>query len=177
MINIKSFIYKILLSILLVLIILILSKSSSSFKSKLYDNVYNSNISFGYLNNLYTNYLGKIIPFDLVDTKPVFSETLKYKEATKYHDGCALKVDTNYLVPSINYGLVVFIGEKENYGKTIIIEQEDGIEVWYSNLDNISVSLYDYIESGTYLGTTIDNKLYLVFKNNGEILNYEEYIN
>lgn len=176
MIKISTFIYKILLSILLVLIILILSKSNLKFKESIY-NIYNTNLSFGYINNLYTKYLGKIIPFDLNITKPVFSSTLQYNEASKYFDGCKLKVENQYLVPTLSSGLIVFIGQKDNYGKTIIIEQENGIEVWYSNLDNISVSLYDYVEKGTYLGSTIDDNLYLVFKNNGDILNYEEYIN
>ena len=168
---------KILLSIILVLIILILSKTNSNFKSLVYDKVYNTNISFAYLNHLYTTHLGKLIPFNIdLDIKPVFNEKLKYKKANKYLDGCILEVDTNYLVPSLDSGFIVFIGEKDKYGKTIIIEQENGIEVWYGNLDNISVSLYDYIEKGSFLASTINNNLYLVFKQNGQILNYEEYI-
>ena len=168
---------KLLLSIILVLIILICAKRSINFKNELYKNVYDNNISFGYINSIYTKYLGKIIPFDYEVTKPVFNEKLSYQEVNKYYDGCSLKVDLNYLVPSLESGIIVFIGDKDNYGKTIIVESVTGIEIWYSNLDNISVSLYDYIEKGTYLGTTINNYLYLVFKNNGEVLNYEEYIN
>lgn len=176
--KVKHFILEVLCSIILILCILIGCKKSDSFKNNLYNHVYNNNISFGYLNTLYNKYLGPILPFKLnIDTKPVFKPNLEYKNANIYKDGCVLEVDNNYLVPSISGGLVVFVGEKEGYGNTIIIESEDGIEIWYGNLNNLNIKLYDYIEKGTYLGETINNQLYLVFKNNGEKINYEEYIN
>lgn len=90
-------------------------------------------------------------------------------------DGVSLKVSSDYLVPVINGGLVVFVGEKEGYGKVIIIEQEDGIDCWYGNLDNVNVNLYDYVEKGSLLGS-VSEELYLVFKNKGEIVSYEKYI-
>ena len=64
---------------------------------------------------------------------------------------------------------------KEGYGNTIIIESDD-ITVWYSNIDNYTVKLYDRVESGKYLGETIDDKLYLVFQKNGDIVDYKDYI-
>lgn len=45
------------------------------------------------------------------------------------------RVSNNYLVPTLESGIVVFMGEKEGYGKTIIIEQINGIDVWYSNIE------------------------------------------
>lgn len=175
--KISTFLSKILLSIILVLIVLVITKSNTNLKTYIYDNVYNQNISFAYLNVLYTKYLGKLIPFNLdLNIKPVFKEKLKYTSSNKYLDGCVLKVDNNYLVPSIEGGIVVFIGEKDNYGKTIVIEQDNGIEIWYGGLDTISISLYDYIEKSSFLGTTVSNQLYLVFKKNGTVLNYEDYI-
>ena len=90
-------------------------------------------------------------------------------------DGVSLKVSSDYLVPVINGGLVVFVGEKEGYGKVIILEQVDGIVCWYGNLDNVNVNLYDYVEKGSLLGS-VSEELYLVFKNKGEIVSYEKYI-
>lgn len=172
----KNFISKILITLIAVLVVLIGSKKSTSFKTTIYKNVYDNTISFAYLNTLYNKYLGNIIPFKLdVGVTPVFSETLKYKNTKTYLDGVELEVDTNYLVPSINAGLVIFAGEKEGLGNTIIVLDNMGVEVWYSNISN-KVKLYDYIEKGTYIGDTIDNKLYLTFKRDGEILNYEEFI-
>ena len=72
--------------------------------------------------------------------------------------------------------MVVFIGDKENYPNTIIVEQVNGIEVWYSNIENVNVDMYDYIEKGKIIGSTIDDNLYLVYKKDGEILNYNDYI-
>ena len=174
--KISSFISKLLITIILVLIILIGSRKSTNFKDAIYKNVYDKNISFAYLNTLYTKYLGSIIPFKLnLGVTPVFNETLKYKKMESYMDGVSLDVDENYLVPAINSGLVIFVGEKENLGNTIVILGEDGVEVWYSNINN-NIKLYDYIEKGSYIGDTLSDKLYLTFKQDGNILNYEDYL-
>ncbi len=70
----------------------------------------------------------------------------------------------NYLVPALNSGIVVFLGDKEDYGNTVIIQQTDGTDVWYGNVDNASVKMYDYVESGSLIGEVTDEKLYLLFK-------------
>ena len=72
--------------------------------------------------------------------------------------------------------MVVYIGEKENYGTVIIIEGIDGIEIWYGNIESTTVKLYDYVEAGTYLGATSNNYLYLVYSKDGKFLNYKEYL-
>ena len=76
----------------------------------------------------------------------------------------------------LDAGIVVFIGEKEDYGKTVIIQQTDGVDVWSGNVDNLNVKIYDYVESGALLGETKDDKLYLVFKKEGEVLDYKKFI-
>ena len=173
----KSFINRILVSIIVVLVVLIGSKKSNMFKDTIYNNVYNNTLTFPYLNMLYNKYLGNILPFKLdIGIKPVFNETLKYKNSISYMDGVKLDTGINYLVPSINSGLVIFEGDKEGLGNTIVILGSDGIEVWYSNINN-KVKLYDYVDKGSYIGDTIDDKLYLTFKQDGNILDYEEYIN
>ena len=91
-------------------------------------------------------------------------------------DGVELEVASNYLVPNLESGMVIFVGEKENLGKTVIIEQVNGVEVWYSNLSSININIYDYVEKGSLIGEVSDQKLYLTFKKDGQILNYEDYI-
>lgn len=173
----KGFINRILVSIVIVLVILIGSKKSDIFKDTIYNNVYNNTLTFPYLNMLYNKYLGNILPFKLdIGIKPVFNETLKYKNSEPYLDGVKLNVDSNYLVPSINSGLVIFEGDKDNLGNTIVILGSDGKEVWYSSINN-KVKLYDYVEKGSYIGDAIDDRLYLTFVQDGTILDYEEYIN
>ena len=87
-----------------------------------------------------------------------------------------MTVGDNYLVPTLDEGMVVFIGEKENYGNTIIIENLEGINFWYANINNTSLKLYDYVEKGTFVGE-VNKNLYMVFSKDGNYLNYEEYIN
>ena len=50
------------------------------------------------------------------------------------------------------------------------------MDYWYSNLDNLSVNLYDYIEKSVLIGTSKDENIYLTFVKNGEYIDYEEYI-
>ncbi len=170
------FFIKLLISIVITLIILILIKSSSNFKNEFYKQVFSNNISFTKLKNVYNKYLGS---FDILDgvikEEAVFNEKLSYESSEKYLDGVKLSVGVNYLVPISESGIVVFIGEKENYGNTVIIQRIDGVDEWYGNIENINVKLYDYVSKGELLGEA-NNNLYLVYKKDGNILNYEEYL-
>lgn len=167
---------KLLISIVITLVILILIKSSSSFKNSFYKSVYSDNISFTKLKEVYNKYIGDSNILDkVVKTETVFNEKLSYKKKEKYRDGVKLEVGSNYLVPIEESGIVVFIGEKEGYGNTVIIQRIDGIDEWYGNIDNVNVKLYDYVKKGSLLGEA-NNELYLVYKHDGNVLNYEEYL-
>jgi len=175
---IKNFITRTLICISLFLVLAIFCKSNIEYKDYIYKNLYEKNISFTTIKKFYSDYLGGVSILDDIatDTKPVFNEKLSYKNSSKYYDGVKLEVDTNYLVPVIESGLVVFIGEKENYGNVIIIQGMDGVDIWYGNMSTTSVKLYDYIESGDLLGETLTNNLYLVYSKDGNYLDYEEYL-
>ena len=80
------------------------------------------------------------------------------------------------MVPAIESGVVVFLGQKEEYGQTIIVEQINGVEVFYSNVEPVELKLYDYIEKGKLLGEVKGKKLYMVFSKDGKYLNYKDYI-
>ena len=155
-----------------------MSKSSENYKDIIVTNLYEKNISFTKIKNLYTKYLGGIVPLDKVSSNitPVFNETLEYTNESIYHDGVRLEVTNNYLVPIIEEGMVVYIGEKENYGNVVIIEGIDGIDIWYGNMETTTIELYDYVEKGNYLGQTRDNNLYLVYAKDGSFLDYKEYL-
>ena len=175
---IKGFIIKSMFCIIIFLIMLILIRSNSSYKSDFYKWVYSDNISFATINSLYKKYFGGILPFDNIapTDELVFKEDLKYSEDSLYKDGVKLKVIDNYLAPAIESGIVVFIGEKENYGKTIIVQGVNGIDIWYGNVVNTDIKLYDYVEKGSMIGEVNGNKLYLVFQKEGKFLNYKDYI-
>ena len=172
-----TFFTKLLITIIITLIILIIMKSSSSFKYEFYKRVYGTNISFTNIKKLYNKYIGDADILDsVIKTEKVFNEKLSYNSSEKYLDGVKLDIDSNYLVPVKESGIVVFIGEKEGYNNTVIIQRIDGIDEWYGNIENVNVKLYDYVKKGTLLGEASDS-LYLVYKKDGNILEFEEYLN
>jgi len=172
--NTSVFFTKLLISVVLTLIILILIKSSSNFKTIFYKEVYTTNISFAPLTQIYNKYIGNLDIFNNLSTEPVFNEQLIYNNVEKYLDGVKLKLQNN-LVPINESGIVVFIGDKEGYGNTIIIQRIDGVDEWYGGIINTNVKLYDYVEKGKLLGEA-EEYLYLIYKKDGNILNYEEYL-
>lgn len=166
---------KLLIVVVFTLCILIGLKKSKTFNKLFYEHIYNKNISFMSINSWYENIFGTSIPFkDLISTEPVFNEELVYIEKKEYRDGIELTVADEYLIPALENGLVLFIGEKEGYGDVIIIENSDGIDIWYGNV-NSNVKLYDYVAKGELIGSTKDNKLYIVYEKDGNALNHENF--
>ncbi len=177
--HIYRYLCKILLVVFLTLIALIFLKKDTQFKTDFYKYVYNSHFSFATFNQLYQKYMGSPMPFkDLFDknTTSVFNEKIVYKETNIYKDGVELKVDKNYMVPALESGLVVFIGDKDDYKNTVIVQQVNGIDVWYSNLSVNNLKLYDYVEKGSLIGEVKSDSLYMVFKKDGKALDYKNYI-
>lgn len=175
-----KFINKILFLVLLMLLCVILCESNPKVKKFVKEEIFEKNLSFAKINKWYKDKFGSVIPIDDIvpsdENVLVFSEELDYIKEDKYHEGVKLTVSKNYLIPVIKSGIVVFIGEKENYGRTVIVQQVDGIDCWYGNLDTESVKLYDYVEKGSLLGETKQDLLYLVFQKDGDFLDYKNYI-
>lgn len=138
--------------------------------------VLTESLPFTKIKGWYEDLFGEVLPKN-DNTQTVFDGKLVYKEISDYEDGERLTISSHSLVNSLASGVVVFVGEKDNYGNTIIIQGIDGADIWYGNLSNISVSLYDYIEEGTVIGETLDEYLYLVIKKDNEYIKYEDYQN
>lgn len=175
---VRNFIIKCLLVIILFLVTLILIKDNNSYKKNIIKYIYEDSFKFTKLKSIYEKYFGKILSIDKISPKEekVFNEKIDYNKANVYKDGVLLSVDDNYMVPTLESGIIVFIGEKTDYGNTVIIEQIDGIDVWYSNINVSKIKMYDYIEKGTMLGEVNGNKLYMVFQKDGKYLDYKEHI-
>lgn len=174
-----NFTYKCLLSGLLLISTLCIIKMYPDTKNIIEKRVYKDNFSFSKVNEFYEKHFGSILPVDslLVEpTQTVFDEKLVYNSEEAYNDGVKLTVDKNYLMPVLESGIVVFIGNKDNYGQTIIVQQVNGIDLWYVNVSTDSVKLYDYVEKGSLLGECLDNEIYLYYQKNGEFLDYKEYL-
>lgn len=177
-VTIRSLILKSMICIIICLISLITIKTKPILKSTIYRHVYEDSISFAKINNLYQKYFGSVLPFENIvpDTELVFKEHLKYGNVSLYKDGAKLSVTDNYLIPVLESGIVVFIGEKENYGNTIIVQQINGIDTWYGNVNTSDIKLYDYVEKGNLLSEANGNYMYLVFQKEGKFLDYKKYI-
>lgn len=173
---INNLISRTLIAVIIFSSLIIVMNMSDDVKSFVNNNILKENISFTKISNIYNKYFGKVLPINEsgFEAKTVFNEKLAYNNLVDYKDGYELSVTNNYIVPIIKSGIVVFIGEKDDYGKTVIIEGNDEIDYWYGNLDNVNVSLYDVVNSGEMIGNIIDDKLYLVFKKNNEYLSYDE---
>ncbi len=136
--------------------------------------VFTESLPFTQFKSWYEDLFGSVLPKS-DNTKTVFNDSLIYKDISDYEDGEVLTVSNKTLVNSLASGVVVFSGTKDNYGNTVIIQGIDGADIWYGNLENISINLYDYIESGTVIGNTVDEYLYLVIKKDNEYIKYEDY--
>ena len=173
---VKKFFLKTFIVLVLFTSLAITCKRSDFLKEKITNYLYSDDISFTKIKNIYDKYLGGILPVkNEVNTEKVFNEKLKYSSSSVYLDGVKLEVTSNYLVPALKEGMVVFVGNKEGYGNTVIIEDLDGVYNWYGNIDNTSLKLYDYVNKGTLVGE-VNDKLYLVFSKGDKYLDYEEYL-
>ena len=174
---IKGFISRCLIAIIIFLLVSIICNFSDKNLLLFKNNIYNNNINFSFFNRLYKKYVDKYIPFNIYNEKIVMSdEKLIYSDKEKYLNGVKLTVGKNYNVSSLCGGMVVYIGDKEQLGNTVIIQGIDGVDYWYSNITNLSVKLYDYIEKDTLIGESISDNIILTFVKNGVYQNYEEYI-
>lgn len=174
--KVMKFINKTLMAIFLGLVFLIVMEYSPKFKTFMQNEVLNKNISFGFIGKLYDKYFGSILPTDENNVVSVFNEKLVYQNKEKYQDGYKLTVSENYLVPVIESGVVVFVGEKDNLGNVIVIEGDNNSTITYGNIKNMDVKLYEYVPKGKYLGEVENETLYLFILKNGEYLDIETYL-
>lgn len=176
--SVRNFCTRVLITVIIFLVGMILVKNNTEIKNVILEQIYNKNFKFTKAKKIYEKYFGDILSSEQFtnDEQAVFQEKLTYKKAHTYLDGVALTVDNNYMVPVLETGIVIFMGEKEGYGNTVVIEQIDGVDVSYSNISTDGIQLYDYVEKGSLLGEVNNKKLYLVFQQDGEYLDYKRFV-
>lgn len=172
--NINKLITKFMIAIIFFLISIIFTNYSDKNLLLYKEYVFTESLPFTKIKGWYEDLFGEVLPTQ-DNSQTVFNGKLVYKDISEYYDGEKLLVSKNTLVNNITSGVVVFSGEKDNYGNTVIIQGIDGVDIWYGNLENVSVSLYDYIEANTVIGETKDEYLYLVIKKDNEYIKYENY--
>lgn len=175
----KKFLTKLLLCLVIFLSLLILSKQNSTYREKIKKAIYEDHLEFNKIKQIYNHYLGGIFPLELIkisQTQKVFSEEMTYHDIKKYKDGAELIVTSHTMIPAINAGIVVYIGEKDDYGKTVIIENDNSIDLWYGNICDPTIKLYDQIQKGDYIGQACNDKIYFVVTKENQPLNYKNYL-
>nr|WP_239587101.1 M23 family metallopeptidase [Bacillus ectoiniformans] len=61
-------------------------------------------------------------------------------------------------VKAIKDGTVIFNGQKEGLGQTIIVQHADNSESWYGHLDSSSIKVYDQVTTGSILAKAKANE-------------------
>ena len=167
---------KFLLAVIFFLLSIIFINGSDEHKAFYKEEVFSKNIPFNKISLVYEKFFGSVLPGEDLQ-KVVQSEKLLYTKISPYEEGEVLSLKGSEVINSLASGVVVFAGDKEGYGKTVIIQGADGADIWYGNLTNVSAQHYDYVKKDTVIGETKDNKLYLVIKKNNEYIKYEDYKN
>ena len=168
---------KLLLSIIFLLTSIIFINNNTNIKAFYENNIFSESLSFTKFNNLYNKYFGSMVKdFQVPDTSMVFKEDISYSKIEDYLNGSMLYVDNNYMVPVINSGIIVYLGDKDGLKNTCIIQGIDVVDIWYSNIDISNLTLMDYVSKGDFLSQTLSDKLYLTIEKDKNYLKYEDYI-
>ena len=174
--SVHNFISKFLISVIFFLISIIFINRSDENLFLYKEYVLTESLPFTKIKKWYEDLFGEVLPKEDA-TQTVFKGKLIYKDITDYLDGEKLTLNSHTLINNLTSGIVVFIGEKEGYGNTLIIQGSDGADIWYGNITNVSVKLYDYLEKETVLGEVNGEELYLVIKKDNDFIKYEDYQN
>lgn len=172
--SIKNFISKFLLAIIFFLSSIIFTNINDKNLLLYKEYVLTESLPFTKIKGWYEELFGEVLPKD-DSNKMVIKGHLVYKNIENYKDGEVLTLTTNTLINSLQSGIVVYCGEKDDYKNTVIIQGIDGVDIWYGNLTNVSVKLYDYVEKDKLIGETNSDLLYLVIKKDNNFLKYEDY--
>lgn len=173
----KNLISRVLVSIILVLIMSIFIKVDKKNKLLIDKYFFSESLPFSKINKWYQDKLGSIIPSSLSNSEMVFSNNdFKNNKYSNYLNGVKFEISKNNPVSLLTGGIVIYVGEKEGYGNTLIIQGNDGIDYWYGGITNLNVNLYDYLEKDTLVGETKDDYLYLVLEEDGKYISYDEYL-
>lgn len=170
--NKGTFLLKILASCILVLVIAIVYKSSTPQALPIQQFVkqtMTSEFQFAAVSAWYEERFGEplaILP-KLPTDNPEATVTQDYstpasgrvvKEFSEQTKGVLIETTVGANVEAMKGGQVIFVGQKEGIGNTVIIQHEDKTTSWYGGLSDMTVSPYERIESGRSVGFVSDKE-------------------
>jgi murein DD-endopeptidase MepM/ murein hydrolase activator NlpD len=94
-----------------------------------------------------------------------------------FHGGVDIAADAGKKVHAARWGRVIFAGEADGYGNTVLIEHELGYHTLYAHLDKILVEQDQDVESGSVIGTVGSTGRSTGPHLHFEIRRYEEKLN
>ncbi|SFJ82426.1 MULTISPECIES: M23 family metallopeptidase [unclassified Bacillus (in: firmicutes)] len=178
----EIFLFKLLLSAILVLVVAILFKNTTnSFEGArtVVKQTMKEEFQFAFVSKWYESQFGKPLSFFPSSEKKTTQKEKNYavpasgKVMQSFQangQGVFVQTATNAVVESVNEGIVVSIDQKEEFGNTVEIQHADGTESWYGNLGETSVKLYDYVAKKQKVGTVANGKFYFAFKKNEKFI-------
>jgi len=163
---IKSFLNKLFTIIIFTMSVVIISNLSYDFRSFIINNVLDSSLDFSWFNKLVNSTTNV---FKDNKTVEVFNE-IDTDNTEDYLDGVKYNLKETEKVYLKDSGIVTYIGEKEGYNNTIIVQQSNGYYAWYGNVKE-SVKLYDFVEKGSVIGSANNEYYYVLYKDDKPIKN------
>ncbi len=157
------FVFRVLISIALVLTVGILYRSqapSLDSARQWVGQAFATDFQFAKVSDWLASKVGDLSSFAPVDflksnnndNKKAIPVSGKLLESFKKNgEGILVETEANKNVTTINAGVVIFAGEDEVHGKTVVVQQKD-MNVWYGNLSDIEVTLYQHLDQNVAVG-------------------------
>ena len=161
---IKIFLSKLFTIIIFTMTIVIISNLSSNFRNFIINNVLDSTFDFSILNKV----INKTTNVFKSDKLMEVASEIEKENCTDYKDGIKCLAKDNEKILLKNSGIVTFIGNKDGYNNTIIVQQSNGYYAWYGNIKE-SIKLYDYVEKGSEIGSASGEYYYVLLKDDKPI--------
>jgi len=175
--KVGNYVNKMLVLLVIIFALLIIKKASPKVSYAIKKNIFEKSISFININKFTKKIIGKDVFYSSNnhDASLVFKDDSHFQQAKPYFNGEEFSVSSNLPIGTIESGVVVYIGSKDNFNKTVIIQGVDGYNIWYGNLKNVNVKLYDYIEKSSLIGEADGEKIYLLIEKDNNFYTYEKY--
>lgn len=166
-----------LISVVLIMLLLLINRFSNSFLGNFKNMLFNRSFNFVKINSLSRKFLGKEFIYSQKKASSVgaMNEELISGVSHKYYDGEKYIVSSNLPIGTIESGVVIFVGDKQHFNNTVIIQGTDNYNIWYGNLRDVNVNLYEYVEKNSLIGMADGNEVYMLIEKDNNYYSYEDY--
>ncbi|PLT30139.1 M23 family metallopeptidase [Peribacillus deserti] len=193
----EVFYFKILVSIVLFLMVAIMFKKPIPRLEETRDVVNHymkKEFQFAAAKDWYQDTFGKPLVFIPSDKEPAVTAKKENQEfalpaAGKISEsfevngqGMMIETDKDQPVESTKEGVIIFTGEKDKLGKTVVIQHSDKSESWYGHLGTIDVRLYETVKKGKIIGKVSNTEdgakgtFYLAIKKGSQFVDPKQVI-